>query len=183
MDHSSLKRKYFLTLGLPLVASGVISCGSKTNSQSIEEEKKEVKEEKKPNEPGVSGNTNNNLVVTGQLAITGTSLADPMRSIVMYAIDNQGNVVNKKLIDVDPDGKFSTDIGRSQLEKIESAFSDKGIDRSKLKDLFPEHGSKIDQMPDEEIRKEFNEEIKKRKQNPDLRYVLVSYVKSGKPEE
>ena len=64
--------------------------------------------------PGISANSGNNLVVAGQLALTGLSLADAPKGVLAFK-SRQGSVNGTpEVIDVDAEGKFKVNVVRTE---------------------------------------------------------------------
>lgn len=126
--------------------------------------------------------TENRLTVTGQLSLELNLNTAPTKGIVLYQLDGKSEVIGKTLIDVDANGNFNAEIQRDRSASIAKVIENGVVNRQLAKELFPTHQAAIDSATDQEIIEHFSEALNEMKENPTLRYVLISYDKSGDVE-
>lgn len=166
--------------GLVLAALQLVpACGNAKKSDSTADTSSTT-------EGSVTANTANSLAVAGTLNLDlgiRARLAGTEKGLILFTLDNYSKLASDpEEIELATDGSFTVNIDRNRLEKLKSIIVDGIVDKDKAKSAFPENANEIDVMSNAELIEALSEEIEKLQENPNMRYVLVSYDKSGKLE-
>ncbi len=141
--------------------------------------------------PGVTNKTDNDLVVTGQLAISTMALTDAPKGVLAFTSRNGEYRGQPQVIDVDANGNFSVPIKRNE-DAVKVLVEEAGKPRDQrnwermyqaLRDAFPDQGS---QMTLEQIKNEDEAKIQSgvgelanKAKNDGSVTMLVAYDKTG----
>lgn len=165
-----------LNISLALATLHGAACGKKSSD----------KETTSAAASGVTENTANTLAVAGTLNLDLGLLAKltaTEKGVLLFTLDNTSQLVGfPEELEVGSDGSFTVNIERNRLEKVKSIITNGVVDKTKAKEFFPEHAADIDAATNDQLVEALGEEIAKLEENPNMRYVLVSYTKSGNLE-